>query len=234
MGLEPQILEARLDDDDIAVALADEFGVDREDIEFEIEVEAESDFGVDYWKVEHGRREYLVFENDDDAFTLAKNRVAQDLEDDPSMFSQDWLQSHIYITDTDRRLIAQEEADDYAHEVLDDEDVVREANREDEYEEALDAEDDARAEQIVSESRESVSDQKYREVYVELDNPIQYFVHDRGIYRMDELMKAPFIQIDIDEASDEAVRTDGAAHFLATYDGDEQEAARGIVYYRTN
>lgn len=55
--------------------------------------------------------EYEVYDSHDDAEREAIARVKNDLQDDPSMFSQEWLQNHLYISDTDKRIIAGEEAD---------------------------------------------------------------------------------------------------------------------------
>lgn len=38
--------------------------------------------------------------------------------------------------------------------------------------------------------------------------------------------------IDIDAATDEAVITDGASHFLGTYDGNSYTTDAGLVYWR--
>ena len=40
--------------------------------------------------------------------------------------------------------------------------------------------------------------------------------------------------IDIDAAAEEAVSTDGAAHFLSSYDGKTTLTKSGLVYWRTN
>jgi hypothetical protein len=229
---EPALMErtGQWNEDSVAREFADEFAVDPDDVF----IDERRDFGVDYFEVEVNRREYLVFADDDAAKTFAVNRVAEDLEDDPSLFNQDWLQSHVYISDTDKRLIAQEEADDYAYEVLSDDDAVSEAGMEDEYDNAVDADDYDKQARIISDAREEVADTKWREIQQELRDPIQYFVHDRGIYTVEQLMDQSWVQIDTGEAAEEAVRMDSAAHFLARYDGDEQETAEGLMYYRTN
>ena len=40
--------------------------------------------------------------------------------------------------------------------------------------------------------------------------------------------------IDIDAAAEDAVDTDGAAHFLSSYDGNSYTTKGGLVYWRTN
>lgn len=69
---------------------------------------SESPFGHG-WTIEIGRMEYYVFADYDDAEREARDVVEQYLEQEPEIFNQDWLQSHIYITDTDRRLKAQDD-----------------------------------------------------------------------------------------------------------------------------
>ena len=39
---------------------------------------------------------------------------------------------------------------------------------------------------------------------------------------------------DSEEAAENAIRTDGVAHFLASYDGEEIELDNGNVMYRVN
>ena len=72
----------------------------------------------------------------------------------------------------------------------------------------------------------------YEKVKEELKDPIQYFVEDHGMYSVADLMKAPFILIDVAEAADDAVASDGWAHFVSLYDGNYEETANGVVYFR--
>ena len=40
--------------------------------------------------------------------------------------------------------------------------------------------------------------------------------------------------IDYNAAAEDAVDTDGASHFLSSYDGDSYETPSGLVYWRHN
>ncbi len=66
--------------------------------------------------------EYTVL-TDEEADHTVLSRVRQDLEDDPGMFNQDWIQRFVTISETDKRMIAQEEADSRLEDMMDD-DIV--------------------------------------------------------------------------------------------------------------
>lgn len=194
--------------------------------------------------------EWIVFQSSDDAEAVALDRVREDLESDPGTFNQDWLQYYIEVSDTDRRMIAQEDADRYVDEQLQEDEILKEAGVEDDYQalqdqiDELDSDSDnydtmvddleQQKTEMLDEARDTVRERKYDEVYEELGDPIQYFVHDQGIYSIDDLMKAPFISIDIDAAAQAAIDEDGVAHFLDHYDGEEVELPSGAVAYGTN
>jgi hypothetical protein len=221
------------DEDFVREEFAQEFGIDPDDAEFEIEVTDWDDFGVQYYQVEVGQREYIAFEDEDDAEEYAVGQVMQDLEDDPTMFSQNWLQDFIYISNTDKRMIALDMAD-YIND-MDDEDVLSQADVEDDYEAAIEDDDLRKADKILDDAREALYDDEVKRWEEGLeDDPIGFLVNDEGLYSIDDLLKQSFIQIDYEEAAKDAVKTDGVAHFLASYDGNENETDGGIVYYRRN
>lgn len=246
----------------------------------EMEVAEEENFGIDYYEVEsedgsasNGEREWMVFTDSDEAKSYAIEDVREMLEDEPELFNQDFIQQFMFITDTDRRTIANDEAMDYAYEVLDEDDVLREADmtddwqdledeREELYDKYTDLEDkqsdaesdeeydriqeeldkiDARMDEIrdekeklVDSAREKVEEEKYDEVYEALEDPIQYFVKDMGMYRIEDLFEQPFISINVKDAAQEAVNVDGVSHFLDMYDGEEEEITdpeSGMTFY---
>jgi hypothetical protein len=178
--------------------------------------------------------EYRFFWDEDTAERVTVEQVKNDLESDPEMFTQSWLQSFVTITDTDRRIIAGEEADDYVDNVADEATLIEEAGKADEYAEAQTAGDEARMATIAEEAKEEVRGTKSEELEKELADPIQYFVHDRGMYSIEDLMKANFIMIDTDEAAQDAVSTDGWPHFVSHYDGNYETTGKGLVYFREN
>ena len=230
--------------------------------------------------------EWIIFETQEAAESQAVNYVESMLEDEPETFAQSWLESFIYMTDTDRRSIADEEATDYAYEQLDENEAVKEAGFDEKYDEleedidflnseiedleeekselesTMDDEGDENGEladkisdveinissksdemnsklkeqeALPDEARENIQGDKYDEIYEELEDPVQYFVEDHGTYTMETLMDASFISIDEREAAEDAIKTDGVAHFLAGYDENEIEVGgTSIVMYRTN
>ncbi len=229
---------------------------------------------------------FMIFLNDEDAEYEAQDRVREDLREEPSMFVQSWLQSYVFVGDTDRRIMAGEQADfrsqdmsveDMAQEIdmdgeldelqeeveslpdeivdLEDEldtnetKIAKSKRGTDRYENLADEifgvkEDITQKEKDLQDRekeletledtiRDDFHDRIYDETYDGLDDPIEYFVHEQGLYSIEELMKQNFISIDVDEASKDAVNVDGVAHFLSGYDGEEREV-EGIYYYRTN
>lgn len=66
-----------------------------------------------------------------------------------------------------------------------------------------------------------------------LKDPMQYL---SDIYGDKEAVEQAIkiAGIDIAAAAEDAVDTDGAAHFLARYDGHDHETKNGLVYWRDN
>ena len=159
--------------------------------------------------------EYVFIESEEIAEGIAIDQVEEDLEEDPGMFTQSWLQDFIYIYDIDKRIMCNEE-----------EDFIRESVTED-----LNIEDFGSEEDYNNEIEEAVKT-RLDEYETSLDDPIEYFVDEQGIYSVEDLMKQNWINIKIDEAAEDAVRTDGWAHFLSRYDGEHKTTENGIVYFR--
>jgi len=225
----------------------------------------------DYFQVEGGQ-EYIVFKDFDSAERYTVDYVKEQIESEPEIFTPSWLENHVYVTNTDRRIIAGEEADNRLDDMSDD-DIIRDANMEDEQEKISDAigeheekeeewndwneedkdergdepekvgdldsyvEDETgykNEEELVDKAREKLHDEIYDEWYEGLADPIDFLVNEQGIYSQEDLMKTSFVSIDEDEASKDAVDTDGVAHFLSHYDGNEIEFGDGFHAYRTN
>jgi hypothetical protein len=64
-------------------------------------------------------------------------------------------------------------------------------------------------------------------------DPVGFFVDDHGMYSLEDFFQANFVHIDIEAAAKDAVDTDGVAHFLNRYDGNEYEFGDSH-WYRTN
>jgi hypothetical protein len=188
--------------------------------------------------------EWEMFESEEDAEDIARQGVENDLDNEPELFNQDWLDNFITMSDTDRRIIADEEATAEIESMSDDE-IVEAAGKAEEYaemQEALgetDSKGDANDIQIeidtlIDRAKEDLHDEKYDEIYDELKDPIEYFVNDRGIYSREDLLKQSFITIDTEVAAEDAISTDGWQHFLATYDGQSIDLPNGRVMVRIN
>lgn len=195
-------------------------------------------------RVEVGSEEWYVFDDDDRAEQFALERVSDDLENEPELFSQDWLQGYMTIYDTDRRIIADEESDARL-DGMDEDDILEDADYKDEYDELQEKIDELRDEKevdkleeeqenLISSAKDKVKDKYYDEIYDSLKDPVAYFVDEQGIYSREDLLKQPFISIDIDEAAKDAVNTDGWQHFVATYDGNSTELDNEKVIVRLN
>jgi hypothetical protein len=268
-------------------------------------------------KVEVDGEEFNLVSSFDEFHRIALEYVTQQLQDEPELFNQDWLQNHTYITDTDKRLIAGDEAEAYTGNL--DEDEIKEkyeeeygevlydgndehiligsytfsydVNGKEKYEEAdkiaaewhggqftelyklsssgmIDSKEDLEyeiekclkdvkkspqnydkgeeerleaflswANDEVQESepdhdkmKEQIYDGHYDYVYEQLEkDPMNYFVHEIGAYTEEEYLKASFVSIDIEAAAEDALSTDGEAHFLSHYDGNYEETSGGII-----
>lgn len=205
-------------DIDVVKAVTDEVGA----------VKSVDDEGK-FWTVttEDGK-EYMLFEDKDLAKDFAVERVADDLSDQPELFTRDWLMSHVNEDGLRDSLRADEENmnRDYVNEIEDEEDA--------EYGTRLKAELIERG--IISEDAD-VTDEVKEDMVGQmtderLEDPMAYL--DELGYEGERLMDILTPHIDLDEASEDAVDTDGMAHFLATYDGEQVDTATEHVLFRQN
>jgi len=211
-------------EENIKKELAEDLKVEVDDIEIKDQVS-----GYEIYDVKVNDEEYQIAMSEDEAESLALERVEEDLENEPSLFNQDWLMQFIEISDTDRRMISGEEADNLVDEVYDDDDILEKADKLEDYNAT---EDESEQEELLEEAKEIIRELEGDKIYDELSDPIQYFVEDKGIYTIEELLKAPFIRINITEAKNDAIATDGWQHFIASYDGESHETKSGFVYWR--
>src|SRR4030066_63160 len=107
--------------------------------------------------------EFVFIESEEIAEGIAIDQVKEDLEEDPGMFTQSWLQDFIYISDTDKRIMCNEE-----------EEYIREQVREEELDEDESPEKEEGIDKIV--------ELRLNEYKIALEDPIQYFVDEQGIY----------------------------------------------------
>jgi hypothetical protein len=161
--------------------------------------------------------EYNIIENEEEAERIAIEIVKNDLEQNPEIFNIDFLKDYIYITDSDINDI-----------LIDEEYYIRE-RIEDEYRYEIDDEEDEDIDEVI--------DKKVEKELSELEewlrnDPVGYFVDETWMYTVEDLLKQPFIKIDIGKAAKDAVAADGWAHFLSLYDGNYETTSGGIVIFR--
>jgi hypothetical protein len=161
--------------------------------------------------------EYNVIENEEEAKRIAIEVAKQDLEHNPEIFTRDFLSDYVYITDTDINMI-----------LADEEDFIR-GEVESEYE----VEDEEMTEEEIAEEIDKIVEERLSEIEDWLrTDPIGYFVDELGTFTLEDLLKQPFIQIDVERAARDAVAMDGWAHFLSLYDGNYETTSGGIVIFR--
>jgi antirestriction protein len=122
---------------------------------------------------------------------------------------------YLYVTDTDRRLVSNEQADDDI-ENMDDDDILERAEMKDEYDEAIDNEKEEEAEAILEKAKEAVHDEIYEEWHKGLEDPYSFLVDEQGLYDSKSILKANFVVFDYKEFG-EALEQD--YHVIET-DGD--------------
>jgi antirestriction protein len=134
---------------------------------------------------------------------------AQQLVDDIGIESFTDFERYLIISETDRRLLAQEMADSYVDDIRDEDGgnrLIEEAGMDvSDYEEA----DNETQEEMLDKAREIVYDEYYDTWYDGLNDPFYFLVEEQGMYSADDFAKANFIQVDY-EALAEALEYDYA------------------------
>lgn len=127
---------------------------------------------------------------------------AEQLVDETGITSFNNFQYYLEISETDRRLLAQEEADSYVDDIRDEDGgnrLIEEADLDvEEYEEA----DSERQEEMLDEAREIVYDRIYDRTYEGLDDPYSYFVEELGSYDAETFVNFFFVRIDYEKLAD--------------------------------
>ena len=196
-------------------------------------VNRESGRACKFYGITCGQHEWQIAKDHDSMRDLAIEIVRQDLKDEPEIFNQVWLESHI---DTDR-LKRELETDihdsncSYAKEIGTErfwkEAPDRSIEVPDDVQDALDNGDDPRDptdSELDAFAEDMTTDQ--------LKDPMD---HLRDIYGGDASKEAIRIAgIDIEAAAEDAVDTDSPEHFVARYDGRSHETKSQFVYWRTS
>lgn len=187
-----------------------------------------------YYTITCGHRiEYQMAKDANALRELAIAIVTQDLNDEPEIFNQGWLENWIDTAKLKRELETDthdnnysyaseigakrfwEEAPHHGIDIPDDVQAALDAG--DEPRDPNDSELDAFAEDMTND---------------QLKNPMDYL---RDIYGGDAAKEALRIAgIDVEAAAENAIDTDGPEHFVARYDGKSHETKSHFVYWRTN
>jgi hypothetical protein len=184
-----------------------------------------------------GNKEWLGFKSYDDAEKEAIERVTNDLENEPSLFNQDWLLGQ--VDESKAETFFREMFDEFNRSYA--EDIQREHSRR--YDNRL-------ADEMVD--RGIVDEEEAEKEDFDAEDYIDKFVDDmtdgqikegRGGYDYyesnfgEEEAKKIVLEnnlIDISAAAEQAIKDDGVEHFLAGYDGNVIEVHGGSVWYRQN
>jgi hypothetical protein len=191
----------------------------------EIKESSETAFGHGF-NIETDQGEYMVFEDDDEAEKEAVARVLEDLESEPEIFEKGWLEGQADMDAVNEELeeIFNESNESYVN------DIESEGNRlrDELLERGIITEEEAEDKKFdLEDAKEKMVEEMTKE---NMDEGIDYI---RSNWGKDEASKILLRHIDYDEAAENAVSTDGVAHFLASYDGQEGELD-GHYIYRTN
>lgn len=193
----------------------------------------------EYVSIEVGSKEYLVCDTYDTAEELAVAVVTQDLEQEPELFNQTWLSNHI---DVDRL------RDDLMSDVLNVrmEDLHNQADNDLEglaEELGLDLEDYRSEPEVDEDGDETEGEIDEEALRSAVDDAIETYAEKLAedeladpVAYLEELGSEDMLKnyLDVDAAAQDAVDTDGAAHFLSGYDGNQNDLSSGGCYFRTH
>ena len=196
--------------------------------------------------------EWRVFKDEETAERVAEDRVREDLENEPELFNQDWLNNYYTMSDTDRRLLADDLTQNYASDIRDEDNgerLAEESGYKDEFDEIqekideldLDAKNydekidylEKQKEELLDKAEEELREKMYDETYEELADPYDYLVNQQGLYTPEDYFKSGLVSIDIEDAVEGAINEDGWQHFMFSYDGNSYEAG-DMVLVRDN
>lgn len=166
---------------------------------------------------------WIVFIDEDDARTATINQVREDLESDPEMFNQDWLMSIIDVEKAEVlfREIYNEWNYSYA------EDIESESSSDPEF-------DNRQQEEMAKAGVDDIDDFVEYLTQNQINEGTGGYDHFKSNFGEEEAKKLVMEHnlIDIDEAAESAVNTDGWEHFLSAYDGNYNNLPSDAVYFR--
>ena len=222
------------DEQDVLREIAKELDIDRDELTIN-RGSSPNGCGDTYTISTHGgRQEWIVMRDEDEFDSAAVEGVKNDLQESPENFEPNFIQSHIDLDRLRRDLHSDVSSSntDYASEIgaerFWEEAPSHNIDIPDDVQEALDKGEDPRepTSAEIDAFEEDMTEQQLRD-------PIEYL---EEIFSKEEAQKKAMEigGIDIDAAAEEAVRTDGAAHFMCSYDGDYSTSPSGFIYWRHN
>jgi antirestriction protein len=127
---------------------------------------------------------------------------AEQLVDETGIESFIDFQQYLDISDTDRRLLANDFADSYVDDIKNEDGgnrVIEEAGLDvSDFENA----DSNTQDEMLDEAVEIVREEYYNTWYDGLDDPYYFLVEEQGLYSADDFAKANFVRIDYDKLAD--------------------------------
>lgn len=178
---------------------------------------------------------YIWIESEESAFELTKNYVAdklcEEIESGELEYHADYIFPYLTISDTDKRILAYDLAENDVDSMTDEE-ILERAGMKEEYERAS---DDKKGE-VLDEAKIVVMDEFYEKHMEKLsEDPIGYLIDDLGLYDEESIVKAPFVEIDYDDYAFSIVKYDGWTTHLSQLweDAENYETTRdGVVYFK--
>jgi hypothetical protein len=200
----------------------------------DLEITIVSNDGNEFYATDENA-EYRVFKTEDNAEETAIQQVREDLEENPDYFNQDWLMNYI---DGDFFEVTLNDMNDSYVQDIESESDSKYANRliAELVENGLMDEEDAEsdnAEELAIDLKYDYVDLLTREKLEEGNDGLDYFINNFGEQETFKMVLDNKL-IDIEEASQDAVQTDGIAHFLSSYDGETLYLSDDCVAYRIN
>jgi hypothetical protein len=221
------------DEDSVLAEMSEALDIDPGELKIENSHLTDFDTGTVYRIYFRGSRtgsqEWYVVTNDEQEHELAVAIVKQDLEQEPEVFDQGFIERHI---DTDR--LSRELESDVQTQREEDLREMRERDFWREWEgEGFDAPEENEDGDIEPPTEDQISDLAAHQTEEQLRDPLAYLV---DIYGQEDAVKQAIeiAGIDVDAAAEDAVDTDGAAHFLSSYDGNTETTKSGLVFWRHN
>ncbi len=218
-------LESTHNDYDLITAVLEFFEAENADLD-DYGVKVTDGYFAGSANIEGVTREgYVVCKSDDDAEAAAIAQVQQDLDQEPELFNQDWLENYIDTEKLSDSLYddvynwVYEEPKSYGWDPDDVYETDDDGNYLDDEGNIVEDTDTPPDEWIEAKAREQVAD------------PMEFL---GNMYGKDELLKEAIriAGINIEEAATDAVAADGWQHFLSRYDGNSYDLPSGGVYFR--